>query len=367
MQTQERCPRCNGLLTEQKALEGHLKCGSCGKHVPVAAPETRDLSRYLLYTLSLPERTVRSTVALASGAARETAEFLVPSAFQSSKTYEIVVRNSLRFLTEDVGRTKSDRPPGEETPDDFLARKAVGNFVDLAGLTMLHLSPMWILAIVSDVAYGSKVYAQELAKELKAQGVIDENSTIENVDDILSAVQNATGHAAGVMDAPPLSVEDLKKSFDETREAISSADYLSALPQAEIKNYWQEMREIAGRDNVSLFDVSTAATMHSLGKVQSMASGGLAGVSVAGGLLNRVVIGHYAESLQTLQEEGFYATVSKSYAPYVNAVWTNFSTAETTITEGVLDGSLLTRAYRTVSGWFGGGAQAGADSEEVAR
>jgi len=352
MTTDHCCPRCQGELSDDKALAGHLKCVSCGKHVPldVAAP---DLTQYLLYTLSLPERTVRSTVALASGAAREAAELLVPRGFHNSKTYEVVVRNSLRFLTEDIGKTKpAEVAEAEAGMDDYLARKAVGNFVDLAALSMMHLSPMWMLAIVSDVAYGTQVYAKELATELKTQGLIDETSTIEQVDDILDAVRNASGQAAGLIDAPPLSVEELKKSLDETRAAISAANYTSIIPESEITSYWNEMREIAGRDNVSLLNVSTAVTMHSLDKAQSVATGTITGISVAGILFNDVVIGHYAESLKTMNEQGFYATVSQSYAPYIDAVWTNFSSNEATITEGVLDGSLIKRAYGTLSGWL---------------
>ncbi|MFN0197808.1 MAG: hypothetical protein ACKVT0_13775, partial [Planctomycetaceae bacterium] len=64
------------------------------------------LSHYFLYTLSLPERTVRSTIGLAAGTVQEAATLLVPGAFQNSKTYELVVRNSLRFLTNDVGGVK---------------------------------------------------------------------------------------------------------------------------------------------------------------------------------------------------------------------------------------------------------------------
>src|SRR4051812_31202170 len=120
------------------------------------------LANFLLYTVSLPERAARSTLALAAGAANEAATLLVPRAFQSSKTYEIVVQNSLRFLTDDIGGVKR-HAEANDGDADFMARKAVGNFVDLAGMAMLHVSPLWFMAILSDVAYGSKVYVLELA------------------------------------------------------------------------------------------------------------------------------------------------------------------------------------------------------------
>src|SRR5687768_12449460 len=71
-----------------------------------SAKSVRD---YLLYTLSLPERAVRSTAGLAGGALREASELLVPAAFQDSKTYSSLVRQTLDFLVEDVGRVKRDQ------------------------------------------------------------------------------------------------------------------------------------------------------------------------------------------------------------------------------------------------------------------
>lgn len=310
------------------------------------------LSKYLLYTLSVPERAVRSTIALAGGAAREAAGFLVPRAFQNSKTYEIVIRNSLKFLTEDIGGAESRAADATGVPPDYMARKAVGNFLDLAGLATLHLSPLWLLAIVSDVAYGSKTYVQELARELKSQGIIADDSTIARMDDVLGAIQQTTGKAAGMIDTPPLSLEQLRTSLDETRRALTSADYTTVLPQAELARYWTEMREIAERDGVSLLEVSSAMTLHSLGKLADVTRGTFTGLKVAGGLFNRHVIGHYAESLATLRQKGVYQTISECYGPYVAAVWTNFSPERPTWTAELLTGRLFGRLARAVRGWF---------------
>ncbi len=321
---------------------------------PIAAADApASLSRYLLYTLSLPERTVRSTIAMAAGAATHAAEFLVPRAFQDSKTYSVVVRNSLKFLTKDVGGVARQGTDENPTADDFLARKTVGNFVDLAGMATLHVSPLWILAIVSDVAYGSTTYVRELAAELKQQGLIDDASTIHHVDDVLEAVRRASGEAAGLFDTPPLSLEQLKASLDETRKAVQSADYLGVLPESEVKRYWQEMKEISTRDGVSLLGVSGALSLHALGKVTTVARGTFAGVQVAGSLVNRHVIEHYTSALAALKERGLYASLRETAEPYLEAVWNNFSGNKTTLTEDVVTGRALTRWMGKIAGWFG--------------
>ena len=360
------CPACRGIMNSIPLDESAaFLCAGCGcgwldsvsGEAPGAAgdesPETtvNRLSRYLLYSVTLPERVLRSTVGATAGAATEAAQFLVPQAFQSSKTYEVVVKNSLKFLTQDVGGVEPD-PDEEVLGQDFLARKAVGNFVDLAGWATLAVSPVWMMAIISDVAYGSKAYVKELAQELQKKGLIDESSTIHGVDDILAAVKDASGEAASLVDTPPLSVDNLKESLNKTREAIGSMDVRQMLPESEMKRYWDEMKQIASDEKVSLIGVSGALTMHAMGKAGTVAHGAFTGVQLAGGLLNKIVIGHYADAIKDVREKGFYATVKASSGPYVEAVWNNFHVDRTTWTAELISGRAIGKAWNTVMGWF---------------
>jgi hypothetical protein len=196
-------------------------------------PDYVRVRNFLLFSLSMPERTLRSASGVVAGAVRESASLLVPQAFQNSKTYSVMVRQMLDFLAEDVGRVEREEddaaPPAIE---NFVARKSVGNFVEMAGLATLHLSPMMLLAVVSDVAYGSQTYLGELADELKKQGVIDEDSTIRHVDDLLQAVGDAAGTTADVFNTPPLSVAGLKQTIDDTRQAVQAIDPGKVIPQS---------------------------------------------------------------------------------------------------------------------------------------
>ncbi len=300
------------------------------------------LSRFLLYTVSLPERAVRSTVGLTAGAAREAAHALVPQAFQSSKTYEIVVANSLRFLVEDVGGVESRASTAETAPvDQYLARKAVGNFVDLAGVATLHLSPIWVFAVVSDVAYGSKSYVRELAAELHERGLINDTSKIDRVDDLLEAIQKTTAETASFIATPPLSVEQLKLTLERTRSAIAGTDRAAIPSEAEVQSHWREMRAISTTEGVSLLGVSGALTLHMLGKVEAVAQGAIVGVEVAGGLVNRNIVGHYVDGLRTIRQRGFYHVVRTSATPYTQAVWRNFATERETLTTQIVTGRLF--------------------------
>jgi hypothetical protein len=310
---------------------------------PTAEPES-SFTKNLLYGLSLPERFVRSGIGLTAGAVKEMAGVLIPQAFHSAKSYEIAIDKSLTFLTETIGGVASSGPtaPVDEA-GAHIARKAVGNFVDLAGLATLHVSPMWVLAAVSDIAYGSKTYVYEVANELKAQGVIDDTSTIHHMDDILDAIQRSSGNAASTFDTPPLSVEELRQTLEQTREQLRGADLKRLLPEAEVRRMWIEMQTVANQEGVGLLEVSSAMTMQMLNRMKTVSDGALTSVRVAGGLLNRTVLDHYRGSLADIRERGIYEVLSEMYRPYAEAVWRNFTRERATWTEQLLDPENLTQ------------------------
>ena len=313
---------------------------------------------FLLFGMSLPERTLRTAVGSVSGALRESASLLVPQAFQHSKTYQALIRQTLDFLAEDVGGVEhSEDPDAPPKVENFVARKAVGNFIEMAGLATVHLSPLMLLAIVSDVAYGSQIYLKEVADDLKRQGVIDQESTVDHVDDLLEAVALAAKTTATAFDTPPLSVEGLKETVRQTREATRAIDPAKVIPQAEVQRLWNEIRETAASQGVNPFAVSSAMTLYSLDKIGLLGRGALSTVKAAGVLFDRHVIDHYTESLHDIRCKGIYASLAQTSRPYIDAVWMNFSTEKTTITEDLCSGKLIGQAWNATRRWLGGGKQ----------
>lgn len=321
---------------------------------PTDQQQPKSVRDYLLYTLSLPERAIRSTTGVAGGAIRESAALLVPQAFQNSKTYESLVGQTLDFLCENVGGVEPDAR-GLEGPvtDDFVARKTVGNFVEMAGMATLHVSPMLLLAVVSDVAYGSQSYLNELADELKREGVIDQNSTIDHASDLLTAISNTSGVAASAFNTPPISLDGLYETINETKLAVNQIDPTKVLPKAEMDRMWDEMHQIANEENVSVFEVSSAMALHSLDRVADVGRGALSTTRAATRLFDRHVIDHYRTALNDIATNGYYATLAKTSGPYITAVWKNFSTESTTLTEDLLSGRLVGEATSAVGKWLG--------------
>ena len=124
------------------------------------------------------------------------------------------------------------------------------------------------------------------------------------------------------------------------------------MPEAEIQRLWTEMQTMATREHVSMLDVSSTITMYSMDKIGSLGRGALSTIKVAGNMFDRHIIDHYSEGLQEIHQKGIYAALAQSSAPYIDAVWLNFSDERETITEDVVTGRFFSRCWKWVKSRF---------------
>lgn len=318
-----------------------------------SAPSTNAIRDYLLYGLSLPERTVRSTAAMVGGLVNESASLLVPKAFRDSRSYQTFVQQMLDMVANDVGGvTTEEKGDQDNAVESYVAKKTVGSFIDLAGMATLHVSPAFTLAIVSDIAYGSQTYLKELSEQLKAGGIIDDESTIDNTADLLEALSTATGETAEAFDTPPISIEGLAQTIAQTREHFSGVDPTTLLPEAEIDRIWEDMSKMAERESVGLLELSSAMTMYALNQVDTICQGALTTISVTGELFERHILDHYWQALGEIEQQGLYSMLATSSAPYMQAVWYNFESDRPTITDDIVSGKLSRRIWDGMKSWL---------------
>ena len=331
-----------------------------------SVPTISSVQDYLLFGLSLPERALRSTAAVFGGALTESASLLLPQAFRDSTSYKTFVQQMLDMVVRDVGgvRNSDENDAESKEVENYVAKKSVGSFIDLAGMATLHVSPIVILAVVSDLAYGSKTYLDELSAELKRDGIIDEDSTINGAADLLDAIGSATSETAAVFDQPPISVDGLHKVIEETSESVAKIDPTKIIPMSEIDSLWEDMNQLAGQQNVSLFELSSAMTLYTLNQVETVTQGTLTTIMVTGELLTRHIFKHYWDGLNEISDRGIYTIVSESSAPYIDAVWQNFSSTRPTITEDLMSGRLVGKLISGVQDWIPLGY--GANEDETA-
>lgn len=313
------------------------------------------LTDRLLYGISLPERTARSASAIVGGLVGETAARLIPAAFRSSRSYNVFIQQSLDMLVHDVGGVQNSKQAEAETQQDAkLAQKAVGGLLDIAGAATLHLSPMTVLALFNDLAYGSGHYLEKLSEELRREGVIDQSSTIHKASDLIDALKSTTDRASDAMEVPPFSVDGLRQTIAELSSEIAKVDPTCLLPQSEIHSMWAEMEGAASNADTSLWDVSTTMTMFAMNRVNLTTRGALSSVRVAGNMFDEHITDHYAGALAEIQENGLYTTLATASTPYIDAVWQNFDSERETWTVELLSGRMIGKAWDGVRGWWAG-------------
>lgn len=269
------------------------------------------------YILTLPERLVRSLFAAAGGATQETAALLLPRFVRRSRFYEATARNALRIAVELVGgveTTSPDTEPDAPSAGRVAVKKGVGNVVEFGSVAAFGFSPLWLLAAASDILNGSRVYLRTLERELAEAGYLQPGIEFSSVDQLLGALQGATGTTARAIDLPPIEVAELRKSI-----ADLASDAKSLPKPSELAALFNGLVRIARAEDRPLLQVSAGV--------------GLAFLTSAKTISRDHVVVPYREDWQPLRSEGFGAYAARIAGPYRKAISGHLDPAKDTWTE----------------------------------
>lgn len=250
------------------------------------------------YLASLPERSARALTAIGAGFVHETASLLLPRGVRTSKLYQATVGRLLRILIEGVGGVQGAFPAEPLTVNELVVRKAAGNAVEIASFLAVGWSPIWLLAAVSDLSGGTRVYLQALVAELEAAGALPAGRDISSFEELLAALEGTSGTLADSIDLLPTSLRDLRHAWEElgrNAAALPEADRLAAL--------FAELQAAATREGRSLLQLSALIAL---------------GAARAGVKLGHThIFSYYREALQGIAAEGLPAYLRRLSAPYV--------------------------------------------------
>jgi hypothetical protein len=291
------------------------------------------------YLLSFPERVVRSALGLGAGVAREVGAVALPAGVRGSQLYQNLVDATLRYLTEKVGGVETVE--GEDIPDDFVARRAAGNAVEVLGLVAFRASPVWVLAALADVAGLGRHLIPEIAASLKARGLLDEATQFTTVDQILDGLERTSGRLASTINAPPLNVAELRAELVALREDARGLKP-RRLPSAEaIRGLWSQLEAESVRQGRSVFETSSllavAAARALPRSVLRLGTSAGVGAAKSGQVLGAALLEDYRRTLVELREVGYTVYARRQLRPYVRAAAAQFSPGRRTLTERILD------------------------------
>lgn len=290
--------------------------------------------------ISLPERVVRSVLGLSAGVAREVGQVALPAGVRRSQLYQNLVDATLRYLTEKVGGVEAVRGTGSDIPDDFVARRAAGNAVEVLGLVAFRASPVWVLAALADLAGLGRHLIPEIAASLKARGLLEESTEFTTVDQILDGLERTSGRLASTINAPPLDVAALREEWRALKKDARGMKP-GSLPSADtIRGLWAQLQAESARQGRSVYETSSLLAMSAARSVPRgvLRLGASAGVGAArsGQVLGAALLDDYRRTLDELRAVGYASYAHRQLAPYVRAAASQFSPARRTFTERIL-------------------------------
>jgi len=296
--------------------------------------------RQLEYVASLPERTIRSLAAVAGGTTSLLTETLFPEALRDTTLYRIFLGDTQRFIIEKVAEVQQEQPESDtEQGGDpqYVQKKMIGGALETAGLFAMHFSPLWVFAIAGDAAAGSTVFLDRLIDQLKENGVLPADTHVNGLADLLEAIQAASRKSASAIDTPPLSREELTQLADDMTTSYGQmfANATNLIPRLE--NIWEQMEQIANRDNISLEKLGGILTID----VASWGKRGIGAVLAVGqtgsDLFGEKILDSYGRTLNEITKDGVTTYLDDRMTPFFKAAWSHFDPDRKTWTATIAD------------------------------
>jgi len=282
------------------------------------------------YLLSLPERVVRSVTALAAGLVREIGNVTVPGAVRRTSLYRNMVELTLRYLIENVGQVEGVYPKAEELAHDFLLRRAAGHGVGWVGMLAFRASPVWVTAALADLSGTGRHLIREIAETLRQEGMLEGEAHFETVDQLLDGLERCSEQMTQVFTAPPLRVSEMRAEWHALRDEVRRMPSPHLPAGAVLEEFWVRLRAEAAVQEKPVLVLAGGMAVSAL---LWLGDASLVGMNKTGELMAGALLGHYAELLKQIREQGFGAWWAQAFRPYLRAAAGQFSRDRVSSTE----------------------------------
>jgi hypothetical protein len=315
-----------------------------------AASRPRTLPHFLLWTLSIPERAVRSLAGVAglvgAGAAR-----LLPRPVRETRFYRTLVTRYLRILSDDIGGT-GRFPKGDAMNAKTAARLGVGSMLDNLCLLTLHASPLWILFAAQDVAKGARSLVQQITEDLKAKGLVQEGSRLDNLDLLLDAVARLSERTGDMIDMPPLEPGAIRAAVADISAEIATTGKTALVDVAQLDKFAADVKHLADQSSQSVLDVLTGVATGAAAKGGKLVIGTGQALATSIRMLGEQghsVLTDYGALLHDIATKGFWSTLAGSLGHQLRVSHNQFVPEKLTWTEIALTfGKLRKAPWRAV-------------------
>jgi hypothetical protein len=293
------------------------------------------------FLLSLPERALRSLVALSGGLLREIGEVALPVRLRRTSLYKNMVELTLRFLIEEVGGVEGVYPKEGALVKNFLLRSSASRGIELLGLMTISASPIWVLAALADATGAGHSLIHEISTALKEEGLLDKNLRFETADEMLDGLERTSAQLASTLNYPPLDVKGLRSDWKKLKEALPRVPREN-LPSPEIlERVWRGLQATAREQKKPVFVICSSIAVSAVLNIPASLwwlsrAAGTAVKRTAGVVLGDVLLRHYVEATEEIRRKGFLAFWRQQFRPYLRAAALQFAPGRLSLTERVL-------------------------------
>jgi hypothetical protein len=292
------------------------------------------------FLLSLPERVLRSTTALAAGLLREIGEVAIPQTVRRSRLYQNLVEATLRFLIEQVGGVEGVYPTEEKLAEDFLMRRTAGNGIELIGILAFRASPVWVLAALADASGGGRYLIREISGALKDEGLLDQDTDFSTVDQMLDGLEASAGRIASTINMPPFDVKTLRQEWNAIKRDLARIPPKNLPSFDTLRDLWTEIRNEARLQNRTVFEMSSVMALSAIAdiprKARWLSASARLAVGKTGAVVAEVLLDHYRSTLKQIRETGYVRHAVQQFRPYLYGAALQFSPKRRTLTEQLL-------------------------------
>ena len=281
-----------------------------------------------LYPLSLPERTVRALGALGGGFLREFSELALPNAVREAALYRATAGVGLRFLIEQLGDVRGIYSPHDSLARKFVFRYAAGSSIELAAISTIFLSPVWVLAALGDATRVGKTLFEQIGEALKAERLADPNAPFENMVQLLDGLERISTHLALTVNMPPLDGPSLRQEWQQFRSNLASLPAGRLPASADVERAWTNVQAASAKLRKSVFSVSAALGVSAISAVPShlqwLSRSTAVAARTTGMVVGGVFLDHYAAASKEIAAAGFASYWARHSRPYLVAAIRNF-------------------------------------------
>jgi hypothetical protein len=264
----------------------------------------------------------------------------IPKTIRHSQLYRNLVDATLQFLIEQVGQVKGVYPDGEKLSEDFLVRRAAGNGIELIGILTFRASPVWVLAALADASGAGRFLVREITASLKAEGLLDVEARFDTVDEMLVGLEASAARLAATVNTPPLDVKSLREEWNGLRGDLARIPPRQLPATQTLRGLWKEIQQEAGRQNRTVFQVSSLMAISAMKgvpeKTRWLSASARSAVRKTGTVVAALVLEDYRTSLKQIRETGYVRYAVDQFRPYLSAAASQFSPRRQSLTERLI-------------------------------